>query len=74
VPKSPAISSLEQEFKDIAANRYEQNEEYFVRMFSDGEFMSEVISLMFPKVLQEAKQEKVYYGIDILGRDYLRRL
>ncbi len=46
---------FEQQFKDVAAERYEQNEEFFVRMFKDEAFMGEVIKLMLPEVYRKLK-------------------
>jgi len=48
---------FEHQFKDIAALRYEQNEEFFVRMFKDEEFMNEVIKLMMPEVYRELRKK-----------------
>ncbi|MFZ5945121.1 MAG: type I restriction endonuclease subunit R, partial [Bacillota bacterium] len=39
-PQATFERIFEQQFKDFAALRYEQNEEFFVRMFKDEEFMT----------------------------------
>lgn len=57
-PQATFAKIFEQEFKDIAATRYEQNEEFFVRMFSDEEFMSQVIKLMLPEVYRRLRRKK----------------
>jgi type I restriction enzyme R subunit len=49
---------FEQQFKDVAAERYEQNEEFFVRMFKDEAFMGEVIKLMLPEVYRKLKGKR----------------
>lgn len=46
---------FEKEFLNIAAQRYEQNEEFFIRMFNDQAFMSYVMSLMLPEVYHRLK-------------------
>ena len=57
-PQSTFEKIFEQEFMDVAALRYEQNEEFFVRMFKDEEFMSEVIRLMLPEVYRGLRKKK----------------
>ena len=56
-PQSTFERIFEQQFKDIAAIRYEQNEEFFVRMFKDEEFMGEVISLLLPEVYRKLRKK-----------------
>ncbi|MDO8549464.1 MAG: type I restriction endonuclease [Ignavibacteria bacterium] len=56
-PQSTFERIFEQQFKDIAALRYEQNEEFFVRMFKDEEFMCEVIKLLFPEVYRKLRKK-----------------
>jgi len=48
---------FEQQFKDVAAHRYEQNEEFFVRMFKDEAFMAEVVKLMLPEVYKKLRKK-----------------
>lgn len=55
-PQSTFERIFEQQFKDIAATRYEQNEEFFVRMFKDEEFMSEVMKLLLPEVYRKLRK------------------
>lgn len=57
-PQSTFEKIFEPKFKDIAAQRYEQNEEFFIKMFSDEEFMSEVIRLMLPEVYRRLRKKK----------------
>ena len=56
-PQSTFERIFEQQFKDIAAIRYEQNEEFFVRMFKDEEFMGEVIKLLVPEVYRKLRKK-----------------
>ena len=56
-PQATFERIFEKEFKDIAATRYEQNEEFFVRMFKDEEFMSEVIRLLLPEVYRKLRKK-----------------
>jgi len=56
-PQSTFERIFEQQFKDIAAVRYEQNEEFFVRMFKDEEFMDEVIKLLLPEVYRKLRKK-----------------
>lgn len=56
-PQSTFERIFEQQFKDMAALRYEQNEEFFVRMFKDEEFMSEVIKLLLPEVYHKLRKK-----------------
>ncbi|PKM86026.1 MAG: hypothetical protein CVU87_13355 [Firmicutes bacterium HGW-Firmicutes-12] len=51
------IRIFEQQIKDIAALRYKQNEEFFVRMFKDEEFMSKVIRLLLPEVYRKLRKK-----------------
>ena len=56
-PQATFEKIFEQQFKDIAAVRYEQNEEFFVRMFKDEEFMGEVIRLLLPEVYRKLRKK-----------------
>lgn len=56
-PQSTFERIFEQQFKDFAATRYEQNEEFFIRMFSDEEFMGEVIKLLLPEVYRKLRRK-----------------
>ena len=56
-PQSTFERIFEQQFKDIAAVRYEQNEEFFVRMFKDEEFMAEVMRLLLPEVYRKLRKK-----------------
>ncbi|HYF81911.1 MAG TPA: type I restriction endonuclease [Clostridia bacterium] len=56
-PQSTFERIFEQQFKDIAALRYEQNEEFFVRMFKDEAFMAEVIKFMLPEVYRKLRKK-----------------
>ena len=54
-PKETFERIFEQQFMAFAADRYEQNEEFFIRMFRDAEFMSEVMKLLLPEVYRKLK-------------------
>ena len=56
-PQSTFEMIFEQQFKDVAALRYEQNEEFFVRMFKDEAFMAEVVKLMLPEVYRKLRKK-----------------
>jgi type I restriction enzyme R subunit len=56
-PQSTFERIFEQQFKDIAALRYEKNEEFFVRMFKDEDFMSEVMRLLLPEVYRKLRKK-----------------
>ena len=56
-PQSTFEMIFEQQFKDVAALRYEQNEEFFVRMFKDETFMAEVMKLMLPEVYRKLRKK-----------------
>ncbi len=55
-PQSTFEKIFEQQFKDIAALRYEQNDEFFIRMFKDEEFMNEVIKQMLPEIYRRLRK------------------
>ena len=50
---------FEKDFPEMAANRYEQNEDFFVRMFSDPEMMKQVMDSV-GAVLYERLQKKTF--------------
>jgi type I restriction enzyme, R subunit len=56
-PQSTFERIFEQQFKDFAALRYEQNEEFFVRMFQDEQFMGEVMRLLLPEVYRKLRKK-----------------
>ena len=56
-PQSTFEKIFEQQFKDLALTRYEYNEEFFVRMFKDEEFMNEVIKLMLPEIYHKLRKK-----------------
>ncbi|MHB8276985.1 MAG: type I restriction endonuclease subunit R [Candidatus Humimicrobiaceae bacterium] len=56
-PQATFEKIFEQQFKDFAAVRYEQNEEFFIRMFKDEEFMNEVIKLLLPEVYRKLNKK-----------------
>lgn len=55
-PQATFERIFEQQFKDIAAIRYEKNEAFFVRMFKDEAFMGEVIRLLLPEVYKKLRK------------------
>jgi type I restriction enzyme R subunit len=56
-PQATFQRIFEQQFKEIAALRYEKNEEFFVRMFKDETFMGEVIRLLLPEVYKKLRKK-----------------
>lgn len=50
---------FEKDFPEMAANRYEQNEDFFVRMFSDPDMMKQVMETI-GTVLYERLKKKAY--------------
>lgn len=56
-PQATFERIFEQQFKEIAALRYEKNEEFFVRMFKDETFMGEVIRLLLPEVYKKLRKK-----------------
>ena len=51
---------FEKDFPEMAAARYEQNEDFFVKMFSDPDMMKQVMDTI-GSVLYERLKKKVYY-------------
>lgn len=50
---------FEKDFPDMAATRYEQNEDFFVRMFSDPNMMKQVMESI-GTVVYERLTKKIY--------------
>ena len=48
------------DFPEMAANRYEQNESFFVKMFSDPEMMQQVMDTL-GSVLYERLRKMICY-------------
>lgn len=57
-PQSTFEKIFEEQFRDVASLRYEKNDEFFVRMFRDEEFMNEVIRLMLPEIYRKLRGKK----------------
>ena len=51
---------FEKDFPEMAAARYEQNEDFFVKMFSDPDMMKQVTDTI-GSVLYERLKKKIYY-------------
>lgn len=49
---------FEDDFKKKAANRYEQNDQFFVKMFEDPEFMNLVIEEIKPIIYDKLRKKK----------------
>ena len=47
---------FEKDFPEMAATRYEQNEEFFVKMFSDTEMMRQVMEAIGSVVYQRLRK------------------
>ena len=50
---------FEKVFKDIAIQRYEQNDEFFIRMFNDSAFMQYTMDLMRSDLYRKIKTAQV---------------
>ena len=49
---------FEQEFETLAAKRYEQNDAFFVKMFSDSAVMKAVMEMLKPLVYRKMRKKK----------------
>ena len=49
---------FEQEFENFAAQRYEQNDAFFMRMFSDSDVMRTVIDMLKPIIYRKMRKKK----------------
>lgn len=49
---------FEKEFETVAAQRYEQNDAFFIHMFQDSDFMKSVIEMLKPIVYQKMRKKK----------------
>ena len=49
---------LEKDFLNIAAARYEQNEEFFVKMFSDPDMMRQVVETVGTVLYERLRGQK----------------
>ena len=49
---------FEQEFENFAAKRYEQNDAFFVKMFSDSEVMKTVMEMLKPLIYRKMRKKK----------------
>ena len=48
---------LKRNFLDKASERYEQNDEFFVRLFKEPVFMEEVIDMFAPVLFERLKKK-----------------
>ena len=49
---------FEQEFENFAAKRYEQNDAFFVKMFSDSDVMKTVMEMLKPLIYRKMRKKK----------------
>ena len=49
---------FEQEFENVAAQRYEQNDTFFVKMFQDSDVMKTVIEMLKPIIYRKMRKKK----------------
>ncbi len=49
---------FEKEFKDIAANRYSENDEFFRKMFEDENFINHIMGMMLPQIYKKLRKKK----------------
>lgn len=52
---------FEKDFPEMAATRYEQNEDFFVRMFSDPDMMKQVMDSVGTVLYERLKKNKISY-------------
>ena len=52
---------FEKDFPEMAASRYEQNDDFFVKMFSDPDMMKQVMSTIGEVLYQKLKKKIVRY-------------
>lgn len=50
---------FEKVFKDLAIQRYEQNDEFFIRMFNDSAFMQYTMDLVRSDIYRKMKAAEV---------------
>ncbi len=50
---------FEKVFKDMAIQRYEQNDEFFIRMFNDSAFMQYTMDLMRSDINRKIKTAQI---------------
>ncbi len=48
---------LQKDFPNVAAVRYEQNDSFFVRMFSDPDMMRQAVEAMGPVLYERLRNE-----------------
>lgn len=64
---------FEKDFPEMAASRYEQNEEFFVKLFSDAEMMKQVMDTVGTVLYEKLKKKKYYHeaepGLDMAAED-----
>ena len=51
---------FERDFPDMAAKRYEQNDSFFVKMFSDPDMMREVMSTLGSTIYEKLRKRVIY--------------
>ena len=51
------MKMFEKDFPNMAAARYEQNDEFFVKMFSDPEMMKQVMETLGMVLYERLKKE-----------------
>ena len=56
---------FEKDFPEMAATRYEQNEEFFVKMFSDTEMMRQVMETIGSVVYQRLRKVRKKFDMDL---------
>lgn len=49
---------FEQEFENVAAQRYEQNDAFFIRMFQDSDVMKSVVEMLKPIIYRKMRKKK----------------
>ena len=49
---------FEQEFENFAAKRYEENDAFFVKMFTDSGVMKSIVDMLKPIIYRKMRKKK----------------
>ncbi|MPL75073.1 hypothetical protein SDC9_20894 [bioreactor metagenome] len=64
---------FEKDFPEMAATRYEQNEEFFVRMFSDPDMMKQIMgtvgTVLYNRLKKTYHHQSVQEGLEIVAEE-----
>ncbi len=54
---------FQKDFPDMAVKRYEQNDEFFVKMFTEPEMMQKIMETLCGVLYERLKKKKVYHDL-----------